>query len=78
VSKARDLYLSSVQGALFGPGKETAFKNLSFAADLWQKNDQHFGAGMAMSIAIQAAWGFPQQMLAAQMPPWKTFGGGGE
>jgi hypothetical protein len=66
VSKARDLYISSVQGALFGPGKETAFKSLSLAADLWRETGQYFSAGMAMSIAIQAAWGFPQQMLEAQ------------
>lgn len=73
MSKAHDLYVSAVPQALVGPNREDAFKQLGLAASLWRETGQHFSAGMAMSIAVQAAWGSPRQMLEAQNAAFQDF-----
>jgi hypothetical protein len=44
---------------------QQAFEKLFGIADLWRKGGQHFSAGVAMSRAIDAAWGRPDQMIQA-------------
>lgn len=48
------------------PGNEVAYEKLCHAAELWRRDGQHFSAGVAMSRAIDAAWGSPNRMLEAQ------------
>jgi len=65
MSAARDLFLE-VSRTLAPPGNEVAYEKLYQAAELWRRDGQHFSAGVAMSCAIDAAWGNPDHMLKAQ------------
>lgn len=66
MSEARELYSAAFREAFFASGGETVFEQLNRAADLWRELGQHFGAGMAMSAAVRAAWGRPEHMAEAQ------------
>ena len=66
MSEARDLYLECFRSGLLGPGNAQALQNLRRAADLWRRAGQHFSAGVAMSSAVHAAWGWPDQMAEVQ------------
>lgn len=65
MSAARDLFLE-ISRTLVPPGNEVAYEKLCHAAELWRRDGQHFSAGVAMSRAIDAAWGSPDRMLEAQ------------
>ena len=73
MSEAGELYVASVREAFFTSGGETAFQQLSRAAELWRGLDQHFSAGMAMSAAVRATWGRPKLMAEAQKASLKDF-----
>jgi len=65
MSEARDILLDCFW-EFFAPGSEIVFKRLGTAAELWRSDGQFFSAGVAMSRAVHAAWGRPEQMAEAQ------------
>src|SRR5262245_57740677 len=62
MSAGRDLFL---QIERFVHGDLVAYDKLYQAAELWRSDGQHFSAGIAMSAAVDAAWGQPERMLEA-------------
>jgi hypothetical protein len=66
MSEAREIYIENSRGAFFSPDKGTALERIQQAADLWRAAGQHFSAGIAMSAAVQAAWGSPDKMAEFQ------------
>jgi hypothetical protein len=62
MSAGRDLFL---QIGRFVHGDVGAHNKLCEAAKLWRADAQHFSAGIAMSAAVDAAWGQPERMLEA-------------
>ena len=61
MSEAREIYVES-RHAFFSSGDATVLEHFKQAADLWRAAGQHFSAGMAMSAAVHAAWGRPDEM----------------
>ena len=62
MSAGRDLFL---QIERFVHGDLVAHDKLCQAAKLWRADGQPFSAGIAMSAAVDAAWGQPERMLEA-------------
>ena len=73
MSEARELYIAAFREAFFAPGNETAFQRLNRADALWRGFGHHFSAGMAMSVAVHAAWGRPEYMAEAQNASLRDF-----
>jgi len=73
MSEARELYLGCLRGEFFAPGNQAAFERLKRAADLWRVAGQQFSAGAAMSRAVHAAWGRPDQMVESQNAALRDF-----
>jgi hypothetical protein len=58
---ARDLFFEV--WPIVPRGDEVSYRKLTEAARLWREKNQHFGAGIAMLRAADAAWGNPDRMI---------------
>ncbi len=63
MSAARELFLEV--SPLVARDDQMAYDKLCRAAVLWREDGQHFSAGVAMSQAVDAAWGRPVRMVKA-------------
>lgn len=73
MSTARELFLGTMH-PLGVPGDDSAYERLCHAAELWRGEGLDFSAGVAMSRAVDAAWGRPERMLEAQSVALCDFG----
>src|SRR5947209_6664799 len=73
MSEARELFAECSRSGLVPPANELTFQKLNRSAEIWRAAGQHFSAAMAMSIAVNAAWGQPSQMAEAQRAALRDF-----